>query len=154
MFNHEPESYVCPFCSLIKGVESRYDSIDDIVFQNQYVTASIAPKWWERNHGHVLVMPNTHYENIYDTPDEVIAEIYKVVKKMSVAIRSTYNCEGTSTRQHNEPAGGQDVWHLHVHVFPRYVGDRLYEDNDKSAFYDASNRKLYADQLKAFLREK
>ncbi|HEX3722191.1 MAG TPA: hypothetical protein VHV31_05340, partial [Nitrolancea sp.] len=35
-------------------------------------------------------------------------------------------CDGTSFRQHNEPAGNQEIWHYHLHVFPRYVDDDLY----------------------------
>ena len=40
--------------------------------------------------------------------------------------QQAFECDGTSTRQHNEPAGNQDLWHLHVHVFPRFEGDDLY----------------------------
>jgi len=35
-----------------------------------------------------------------------------------MALRAAYGCEGTSTRHYNEPAGNQDVWHIHIHVFP------------------------------------
>jgi len=111
MFNHEPESYMCPFCKLLAGQESEYNQKRDIVSQNDLVTIIIAPKWWPENQGHVLVLPNQHYENIYDTPDEVVGEIYKVVRRVSTAIRSTYECDGTSNRQHNESAGGQEVAH-------------------------------------------
>jgi diadenosine tetraphosphate (Ap4A) HIT family hydrolase len=41
-------------------------------------------------------------------------------------MKDAYRCDGVSTRQHNEPAGDQDVWHLHVHVLPRHQGDQLY----------------------------
>ena len=52
--------------------------------------------------------------------------MYATAGRVAVAIRETYECEGTSTRQHNEPGAAQDVWHLHVHVFPRREGDDLY----------------------------
>jgi histidine triad (HIT) family protein len=42
-------------------------------------------------------------------------------------MKQVYDCDGVSTRQHNEPAGNQDVWHYHLHVTPRYHGDRFYE---------------------------
>jgi histidine triad (HIT) family protein len=41
-------------------------------------------------------------------------------------MKSHYSCDGISTRQHNEPAGHQDVSHYHLYVFPRYAGDHLY----------------------------
>jgi hypothetical protein len=40
-------------------------------------------------------------------------------------MRDAFGCEGISTRQHNGPAGNQDVWHFHLHVFPRYPNDGL-----------------------------
>ncbi len=62
-------------------------------------------------------------------------------------MRSAYDCEGTSTRQHNEPAGNQDVWHLHVHVFPRHGDDRLYEQHRSTRWVTPQERKPYADRL-------
>jgi histidine triad (HIT) family protein len=121
------------------------------VFQNEFATASVAPKWWVNNHGHVLVVPNKHYENLYDIPDDVLGEVYKVVKKVAIALRSTYDCDGTSTRQHNEPAGNQDVWHFHAHVYPRFKDDDLYKNHDKNEFVDASTRAPFANKLRDFL---
>jgi histidine triad (HIT) family protein len=152
-FNHEPNDYHCPFCALLNGHNDEYATQDDIVYQNEFVTAKIAPKWWVNNPGHVLVVPNKHYENIYDIPEELLGEVYKVVQKVAVAIRRTYGCEGTSTRQHNEPAGNQDVWHLHVHVFPRYKNDQLYQNHENKSFVDAKARAPYAKKLQAYFTE-
>lgn len=63
--------------------------------------------------------------------------------------RETYGCDGISTRQHNEPDGDQDVWHYHVHVFPRYRGDGLYETKPSRAFATGAERRPYADRLRA-----
>lgn len=151
MFNHEPPDYNCPFCNLIQGIESGHNRKQDIVFENDYAIASVAPKWWNKNPGHVLVMPKHHYENIYDISDDVLAEVYKVVKKISIAIRSTYDCDGTSNRQHNEPAGNQDVWHFHTHVYPRFEDDNLYQNHDDKKFVSAEERLPYAEKLREFL---
>jgi histidine triad (HIT) family protein len=151
MFNHEPRNYDCPFCSLVSGIESDLNRRQDIVYENSHVIASVAPKWWNKNPGHVLVIPKHHYENIYDISDEAIAEVYKVVKKISVAIRSTYDCDGTSNRQHNEPAGNQDVWHFHTHVYPRFDADNLYQNHDDKRFVSAEERLPYAEKLRNYL---
>jgi histidine triad (HIT) family protein len=153
MFNYQPADYVCPFCNLIAGVESEHNQKQDIVYQNEYATASIAPKWWINNPGHVLVVPNAHYENLYDIPDEALSEVYKVVKKVAIAIRSNYGCDGTSTRQHNEPAGNQEVCHLHVHVFPRYEGDNLYINHALKKYVSPAERAPYAQKLRDFLEK-
>ena len=151
-FNHEPTDYDCPFCRLAAGQEDDYGNKNDIVFENDNVIAKINPKWWVNNPGSVLVIPKKHYENIYDIPDDTLAEVYKVVKKLAIAVRSTYRCDGVSTRQHNEPAGDQDVWHFHVHVFPRYESDQLYENHQNNRFVDAEDRAPYAKKLRAFLQ--
>lgn len=151
MFNHQPENYDCPFCRMVAGEEDEYANQQDIVYQNEYVTAAIAPKWWVHNPANVLIVPNQHYENLYDTPDEIVAEVYKTAKQIAVAIRSTYEgCSGTSTRQHNEPDGNQAVWHLHVHVFPRYKDDELYQQHDNKRFVGAEERLPYAERIRSF----
>ena len=52
----------------------------------------------------------------------------------------------------HEPAGGQDVWHLHVHVFPRWAGDRLYEQHLSTRWPSPEERRPYADRLAADLQ--
>jgi histidine triad (HIT) family protein len=76
------------------------------------------------------------------------------VKKVAIGLRSTYGCGGTSTRQHNEPYGNQDVWHLHVHVFPRYKDDELYANQHNNRFTESKERQHYAEKLRLFLATK
>ena len=71
-------------------------------------------------------MPNEHVENMYGVRPELAGDIHDTARRIALALRRAYGCEGISTRQHNEPAGCQEVWHYHLHVFPRYVGDDLY----------------------------
>ena len=64
-------------------------------------------------------------------------------------MKAAYNCDGVSTRQHNEPAGNQDVWHYHLHVFPRYAGDNLY--STQRALMPIEERARYTQALRAAL---
>lgn len=105
MYNHRPENYVCPFCNIVKGIYDPLTTADDIVFQNESTVAFIASRWWKNNKGHVLVIPRQHFENIYDISEEALCETEKTVKKIALAVKKTYGCDGVSTRQHNEPAG-------------------------------------------------
>jgi len=89
MFNHAPEGYQCPFCHFLSGKPDKYNNEDDIVYRNDMVTAFIAPGTWPNNKGHVLVVPNKHYENLYDIPEADLAEIYKTVKQIAIALRTT-----------------------------------------------------------------
>ena len=71
---------------------------------------------------------------------------------IACAIRSTYvDCTGTSTRQHNEPDGNQEVWHCHVHVFARYPDDALYENHANKRFVAPAERAAYALRLSKYL---
>ncbi len=150
MYNHQPPDYQCPFCKIAQGGEDNHTNQNDIVYRNESVTAFISPKWWAENPGHVIVIPNTHFENIYDTPDDALSEIYRIVKQIALAMKQEYKCDGVSTRQHNEPSGNQDVWHFHAHVFPRYPNDHLYLNHEKTEFVDAVSRLKFADMLRGY----
>ncbi|HWP61162.1 MAG TPA: HIT family protein [Candidatus Paceibacterota bacterium] len=152
MHNHEPHDYTCPFCQIVAGEPTeRGDQKDDIVLQDDRCTAFVAGKWWHKNPGHVLIVPNEHIENLYDMPNDVGHAIFDASKKIAHALKDVYGCEGVSTRQHNEPAGNQSVWHYHLHVFPRYKDDKLYTSYHDSAHWPTpEDRRAYAEKLKAY----
>ena len=97
------------------------------------MTAFVASHWWPGNAGHVLVIPNSHFENLYEFPPALGVDLVAVTQRVAIAMKVAYACDGVSTRQHNEPGGGQDVWHFHLHVFPRWANDRLYERHQERA---------------------
>jgi histidine triad (HIT) family protein len=129
MYNHAPENYDCPFCRVARNdltQPSVHTKAEDVVLQTSLATAFLSSHWWPNNPGHVLIIPNQHFENIYDLPLEYATEIHNLAQKIAFAFKVVYQCDGVSTRQHNEPAGNQDAWHYHLHVFPRYQNDDLY----------------------------
>ena len=127
--------------------------LDDMVWRDERTTAFISPRWWPKNHGHVLVIPNEHVENLYAIDDDLLGAVYATAKRIAIGLKEAYRCDGTSTRQHNEPAGDQDVWHVHVHVFPRYPGDRLYQRHEELRWATPAERAPYAAKLRAVLRD-
>ncbi|GAB4048597.1 HIT family protein [Catellatospora paridis] len=150
---HEPTGYQCPFCDLLAGQGDRINAPEDIVQRTEHAAALIAPRWWPKNLGHVLVVPTDHHENLYSIPADAYRAVGDLVREVAVAIRETYDCEGVSTRQHNEPAGYQDVWHLHVHVFPRYAGDELYRSRPRAGWATFEERQVYAKRLTTYFGE-
>ncbi len=151
-YSHQPEGYRCPFCRLAAGanLSGEHSKQADIIFRDQAVTAFISSAWWPANPGHVLVVPNAHHENVYALPDDVLAAVHRVGKRVALALMATYDCDGTSFRQHNGPGADQEVWHYHLHVFPRYVGDRLYARTDERRDTTARERRPYAERLRAY----
>jgi histidine triad (HIT) family protein len=146
---HTPTGYQCPFCALAAGAKA--DQQQDVVRRTSRAMAFVSPRWWPKNHGNVLVVPVQHYENLYELPAEAGHAVHDLVRDIAIAMRRTYDCEGVSTRQHNEPAGGQDVWHYHVHVFPRYQGDELYTSEPYREFVTPEQRRPYAERLRSYL---
>ncbi|MFI8525321.1 HIT family protein [Promicromonospora sukumoe] len=119
-----------------------------MVHRDERVFAIIAPRWWPRNAGHVLIIPVAHHENLYDLPAADGHAVFDVTQRLARAMRAAYGCAGVSTRQHNEPAGNQDVWHFHQHLFPRYPGDDLYGTLPEPDWLGADQRHAYADRLR------
>lgn len=145
-FKHAPVDYECPFCKIVRGEGSSNTTEDDVVLRDDNVTAFMASKNWPNNRGHVLVIPNGHYENVYELPDELGTPIQSAVRRIALAMKFAYDCHGITIRQSNEPAGDQDVWHIHVHVYPRYDGDSLHLTAGKAT--TPEERRPYTEKLR------
>src|SRR5438105_4908079 len=115
MYNHAPHDYKCPICIAIQGIENSDTLIaqSDIVYQDELVTAFISSFFIGKNPGHIIIVPNKHFENIYDIPDDYAHGIHEVAKKMALALKQASQCEGVTTLQNNEPAGNQHAFHYH-----------------------------------------
>src|SRR4249920_2259481 len=104
-----------PFAKILRGEFPCYK-----VFENDHVLAflDIMP----RCPGHTLVIPKAAARNILDiTPDE-FAQVARAAQKIAAAAMTAFKADGITVQQFNEPAGGQVVFHLHVHVMPRHDG--------------------------------
>jgi len=76
------------------------------------------------NPGHTLVIPKEHCAELADLESDVGGEIFKVAMRVEQAIRqSGIPCAGTNVYLANGSVAGQEVFHLHLHVIPRLVGD-------------------------------
>ncbi|UWQ61684.1 HIT family protein [Leisingera caerulea] len=78
-----------------------------------------------RADGHLLVIPKTACRNLLDASPEQMAAVMRTVQKLSHAVIKAFGADGVTVQQFNEAAGGQEVFHLHMHVLPRKEGDRL-----------------------------
>jgi histidine triad (HIT) family protein len=75
-----------------------------------------------RGEGHVLVIPKAPSRNILDANPDDIADLFKAVQVVARAAKAALRADGMTIQQFNESAGGQVVFHLHVHVIPRFQG--------------------------------
>lgn len=103
----------CIFCKIIKGdIPSAKVYEDDEVFA--FLDISQVTK------GHTLVIPKTHTKNIYETPPKVAKELFARIPAIANAIKEVYQPLGMNILNNNEAAAEQSVFHLHLHLIPRY----------------------------------
>ncbi len=101
----------CVFCQII-----RKEARANVVYEDEQVVAFLSNR--PVNEGHTLVVPKKHYENIYEIPEEEAAYLFKIAKRIVVAVRDAVTAEGIRIVQNNGWAAGQVIFHLHVHVIP------------------------------------
>ena len=78
-----------------------------------------------RGDGHCLVLPKNPARNLFDVDAASLAAVAKTTQVLAHAVRKAFDADGVTVQQFNEPAGGQVVFHLHVHVIPRFEGVAL-----------------------------
>jgi len=75
-----------------------------------------------RSEGHALVIPKHPVRNMLDCPADVLAAVTATTQKLAQAAIKAFAADGVTIQQFNEAAGGQEIFHLHVHVLPRHEG--------------------------------
>ncbi|MBK0329092.1 HIT family protein [Rhodobacteraceae bacterium F11138] len=78
-----------------------------------------------RADGHCMVIPKTPCRNVLDATPDQLAAVMQTVQKVSRAVMRAFDATGVTIQQFNEADGGQEVFHLHVHILPRHAGDSL-----------------------------
>jgi histidine triad (HIT) family protein len=75
--------------------------------------------------GHTLVIPKQHVDNLYELNQEDASKMLIVCQKVASVLKETYDLEGLNMVNNNGSLAGQTVNHFHIHLIPRYVGDRF-----------------------------
>lgn len=75
------------------------------------------------NPGHTLVVPKQPYRDIYEISKEDFGAVMETVRKLSPVIKEAVGADGINIGINNDAAAGQEVFHLHVHIMPRFEGD-------------------------------
>jgi histidine triad (HIT) family protein len=106
------------FAKILRGEMPSHKVYED---EKTIVIMDIMP----RADGHALVIPKAPSRNILDMKGEDIAATYQTVQKVARAAMQAFGAAGITIQQFNEPAGGQVVFHSHVHILPRREGVAL-----------------------------
>lgn len=103
------------FAKILRGELPCHKLYED---EETFVMMDIMP----RGNGHCLVLPKKPIRNILDADEKTLGAVYATVANMSKAVMKAFGADGVTVQQFNEPAGGQVVFHMHVHVIPRFDG--------------------------------
>jgi len=107
----------CVFCEIVHGTAQ-----SSTVYADDSVVAfmDIQPV----NEGHILIVPRVHAAHLAELDGETGAHLFRVAMELSMAMRqSGVRCEGVNLFLADGEAAGQEVFHVHLHVIPRYRGD-------------------------------
>jgi histidine triad (HIT) family protein len=115
MANYDPNNI---FAKILRGDMPCHKVYEDA---RAFAFLDIMP----RSPGHTLVIPKEPSRNILDAAPDDLAHVMTVAQKIAQAAMKVFNADGITVQQFSEPAGGQVVFHLHVHVMPRQAGVAL-----------------------------
>ena len=108
----------CIFCKINKGEIPSYTLYEDELVR---VILDIFPE----AEGHLLIIPKDHCENIFDAPDEILERINVVAKKMALILQAKLGAPSLNVINSSGADAGQEVFHLHYHLVPRFKDDNL-----------------------------
>jgi histidine triad (HIT) family protein len=108
----------CIFCKIVAGALPARKLDED---EHTIAFLDISP--WTR--GHALVIPKEHTRNLYSAPDESLAHTVAAAKRLALRMRDRLGCDGVNLLSSSEQAAWQTVFHLHMHVIPRYEDDPM-----------------------------
>ena len=106
----------CIFCKIANGEIPSKTLYEDDSFR---VILDISPA----SKGHAIILPKNHASNIYELSNEDAGKIMIVAKKVATVLKEVLSCDGMNILQNNGETAGQTVFHLHVHLIPRYKND-------------------------------
>lgn len=106
----------CVFCKIVKGKEHSivvYEDDHSLGFLDNYPL----------NPGHTLVIPKKHYSTMDVMPLDEVGRLFVSVAKVMQAVQKATSADGINIGQSNGTAASQDVFHMHVHIIPRFTDD-------------------------------
>ncbi|MEF2073142.1 HIT family protein [Consotaella aegiceratis] len=122
----------CVFCGILEGTTRGHFVCREPLVSAILTTGPVTP-------GHLMVIPNRHAEGLADLTDEENAAVFSLARRLAGVLRqSGLRCEGVNYFVADGEAAFQEVFHFHLHVFPRFKGDtfKLVADWDQKPSRD------------------
>jgi len=117
----------CIFCKIIEGEIPSHKIYED---ENILAFLDTTPV----SNGHTLVVPKKHVENIHEASE--MNYMWNGLVEVSNAVKEAFSPEGVNIKQNNGEIAGQEVFHLHFHIIPRYTGEEIDTDYNREELED------------------
>lgn len=108
----------CIFCKIVAGQASAAK-----VAESEHALAFM--DLFPSTEGHLLVIPKTHYEDVFGADDATLAAVHQLARRVAIAMDRALAPDGLMMFQLNRAAAGQTVFHYHAHLVPRSAGSEL-----------------------------
>jgi histidine triad (HIT) family protein len=109
----------CVFCRILRGELTP----GVVAFRDNHIAVFPSRGQQPRNRGHMLVVPIRHIAQIYEVDGDLAGPLMTTLARVAAAVKTVCFADGISIRQNNGQHGGQDIFHVHFHVVPRFAGD-------------------------------
>lgn len=135
MKNNKMKDDNCIFCKLANGdilTNTIYEDDDfRVILDNGPATK-----------GHALILPKQHYANLLEIEDETLGKAAKLAKHVITHEKEVLGCDGYNVLQNNGEAAGQTIFHFHIHLIPRYAGEKSIVEWDHKEFSDDEMKEI------------
>lgn len=108
----------CIFCKIANGIIPSATIYENSDFK---VILDVSPA----SKGHTLILPKEHFDNIFDMDADTAGKLFSLAAAVARALKQATGCDGMNIVQNNGEIAGQTVFHFHMHLIPRYEGDRV-----------------------------
>lgn len=106
----------CIFCKIANGEIPSSTIYEDEEFR---IILDLGPA----TKGHALLLPKSHYADLYELPEDLAGKAMMLAKKTASVMKNKLSCDGLNLMQNNGESAGQTIFHFHLHLIPRYEDD-------------------------------
>jgi histidine triad (HIT) family protein len=108
----------CPFCDIVAGHRG-----DELLYADDTVAAFLCNP--PATSGHTLIVPRAHRADVWEIEPPELSAATELARRLSAVMRERLGAIGVNLRQNSGERSGQDVFHFHLHVVPRYENDTV-----------------------------
>lgn len=133
----------CIFCQIIDGEKTAHK-----IYEDEHFIAILDA--YPATEGHALVITKNHHPELLDLPEKELKHAMRVIQKVADGVCEAVDADGFNIHQSNNPVAGQEIFHIHFHIIPRFHGDNIEFKMNKEEL-DSEKAKSLKDKIKKYM---